>query len=241
MKLAVWPADPARRLAAALRASGVVTDTAEVAPFEAKAVLAGGRADLALVPTLDVLRAPEAFLLVPGVALAGEQDPLLRLVVRSPLNAIGAVAFDPRHGQAALLAQIVLKEHYGVAAMFAPVPDPPAVQGDYDAAFIPAEAAPSDAVVLDLGREWTDLTLRPMVWGLLAARSDVLNPASTQVLRDAARAAEAVDDGVFQLTLDGYAHDGLDEFVKHLYYHGTLTDMPELPFLALPEEDEAEA
>ena len=44
-----------------------------------------------------------------------------------------------------------------------------------------------------------------------------------------------VVDGVavFQLTLDGYAADGLDEFTEHLFATGTLTQIPGLPFIDL--------
>jgi hypothetical protein len=103
--------------------------------------------------------------------------------------------------------------------------------------------------VLDLGQEWTDLTLRPMVWGLLAARPGTLNAEIGRRLQDLIAAAStdarfvdalsAEGARVYQLTLDGYAHDGLDEFVNHLYYHGTLADLPDLPFLALSPEGEA--
>ena len=39
----------------------------------------------------------------------------------------------------------------------------------------------------------------------------------------------------YQLTLDGYAHDGLDELANHLYYHRVLADLPALPFVEVPE------
>jgi predicted solute-binding protein len=243
MRLAVWPVDPARSLAAALAGSGLVTETIGVAPFEAGAALREGRVDLALVPTLDVLRDPEAFALVPGVGLVGERCPTVRLVVAGPLDAVRTVAFDPRYAQEVLLTQLLLREHYGAAPAFVPA-DPAASLDERlagrDAALVPVgEAAGAGRVVLDLGQEWTELTLRPMVWGLVAARAGTLDAATARALGEAVAAApaDAADDGRhYQRTLDGYAHAGLDELVNHLYYHRVLDDLPALPFVTLPEE-----
>ncbi|NNF57135.1 MAG: hypothetical protein HKN04_02740 [Rhodothermaceae bacterium] len=248
MKLAVWPSPPAQALADVLAEAGMLSETATVEPFNAARALEQGTVDLALVPTLDVLRQPDAFDLVPGVALAGERDPLTKLVVGSALDAVETVAFDPRHGQAALLAQLVLKEHYSAKPSFAPA-DPSVglemLLAGHSAALVSAASEATDAVVLDLGQEWTDLTLRPMVWGLLAARSGSLAIEIARRLRDAVQGAAPPDVArtdhgtlVYQFSLDGYAHDGLDEFVNHLYYHGTLADFPDLPFLVIPPDDE---
>ncbi|MDX1420194.1 MAG: MqnA/MqnD/SBP family protein [Rubricoccaceae bacterium] len=165
MRIAVWPVAPARALGAALRDAGPVTDTVEVAPFEASAALRDGRADLALVPTLDVLRDPDAYAVAPGVGLVGERCPTVRLVLAGPLDAVETVAFDPRYGQEVLLTQLLLREHYGAAPAF--VPSDPATPlaerlAGHDAALVPAEAqVPDEAVVLDLGQEWTELRSAP--------------------------------------------------------------------------------
>jgi hypothetical protein len=248
MKLAVWPSSPAQALADVLAEAGVLSETITVEPFRAARALEQGAVDLALVPTLDVLRQPDTFEVVPGVALVGERDPLTQLVIGSALDAIETVAFDPRHGQAALLAQLILKEHYDAKPSFVPSDPSAAVEvllAEHSAALVSAEAKAGDAVVLDLGQEWTDLTLRPMVWGLLAARPGILNVDTARRLRDAVQAAPPLDVArtdhgtlVYQFSLDGYAHDGLDEFVNHLYYHGTLSDFPDLPFLVIPPDDE---
>ena len=243
MRLAVWPVPPAQALADVLAEAGPVTEVSMVAPYDAVAALREDRADLALVPTLDVLRDPEAFELLPGVALVGEQDPLLRLVLGSPLDQIRRIAFDPRYGQAALLAQIVLKEHYGARPSFSPV-DPAipldATLADRDAAFVPLGTETGTHVALDLGQEWTELTLRPMVWGLVAARAGALDADDARALAEAAAVPPEETEALrhYQLTLDGYGHAGLDELVSHLYYHRVLDDLPALPFVATPQEDE---
>lgn len=246
MRLAVWPVLPARALARAL--GDLITEVVEVEPFEARAAVDSGRADLALVPTLDVLRAYAGLEVVPGVALAGERSPRRRLVVGSALDAIETIAFDPHDAQEALLSQLVLREHYGAQPTFQ-LPPPDAglaeVLDTQSAALVGyADAVPEGAFVLDPGQEWTDLTLRPMVWGLLASREGVVDADSARRLRAAVQEAPVSDDlfvdgvGVYQLTLDGYAVDGLDQLAEYLFATGTLSEVPPVPFVEIPDEDE---
>jgi predicted solute-binding protein len=247
MRLAVWPVAPAQALGAALRGAGPVTEVAEVAPFEAAAALREGRVDLALVPTLDVLRDPAGLALVPGVGLVGERCPTVRLVVAGALDAVRTVAFDPRYAQEVLLTQLLLREHYGGAPTFAPA-DPAAPLearlAGRDAVLVPADEPVGEGhVVLDLGQEWTELTLRPMVWGLVAARAGDLDVDAALALAGAAASADpsdVTDDEArrYQLTLDGYAHAGLEELADHLFYHRVLDDLPSLPFIGLSGESE---
>ena len=247
MRLAVWPVLPARALARAL--ADLVTEVVEVEPHDARAALDDGRADLALVPTLDVLRRYEGLDVLPGVAFAGERSPRRRLVVGSALDAIESIGFDPRDAQEALLAQLVLREHYGTQATFA-LADPAARLGDVlqtaSAALVDyAEAVPEGAFVLDPAQEWVDLTLRPYVWGLLAAPEGTVEPETARRVQAAVQAAGPSDDlevdgvGVYQLTFDGYAVDGLDQMREYLFATGTLQEIPEVPFLELPDEDGA--
>jgi predicted solute-binding protein len=233
MRLAIWPLDPARALGAALE--GLVASVAEVEPWDSAAALADGRCEIALVPTLEVLRSPSLFDVVPGVALAGEASPSMALVVGKGLDHVRTLAFDPRYAQEALLAAILLREHYGAEPSFAA--DDPAAPlaerlGKHDAALVPTLLAgdlPPGAVALDLGAEWMDLTTRPFVWGLLAARAGELTGAAARSLAAAARAAEAPTG--WQFTLAGYGHEGLTEFAGHLFFHGALQEMPELSFV----------
>ena len=243
MRLAVWPGPAASALADALAASGVVTETVVVEPHEARAALDAERADLVLLTALDVLRAPDGLAVVPGVALAGERSVRRVLVVAAPLDQIHTVAFDPRDTQEALLTQLVLREHYGGKPTFvlgAPGSTLAEWLEDADAALVPLGDAgdlPHGAYVLDLGQEFVDLTLRPMPWGLVAARAGTLAPSAAAALADAARLANPDDerlrlDGVaaFQLTLDGYAADGLEQLAQLWFQTGTLDDVPDVPF-----------
>ncbi|HEX9953028.1 MAG TPA: MqnA/MqnD/SBP family protein [Rubricoccaceae bacterium] len=257
MRLAVWPGAASAALADALMASGVVTETTVVEPHEARALLDAEGADLVLLPTLNVLRAPDEIVVVPGVALAGERSDRRALVVAAPLDAVHTVAFDPRDQQEALLAQLLLREHYGgkpVFALGAPGAGLDEWLQDADAALVPLDVArdaeAAGAIVLELGQEFVDLTIRPMPWGLVAARVGTLAPQHAAALADAARLADPNDerlalDGVaaFQLTLDGYAADGLEQLAELWFQTGTLTDIADVPFaptLVPKETDEDE-
>ena len=257
MTLAVWSGAASAALADALVASGVVTEVVVVEPHEARTLLDEGGADLVLLPTLDVLLAPDDLAVVPGVALAGERSDRRALVLDAPLDAIATVAFDPRDRQEALLAQLLLREHYGNKPTFAlGAPGRPLAEWleNADAALVPLDVArdaeAAGAVVLDLGQEFVDLTIRPMPWGLVAARAGLLPPTQAAALADAARLADPDDerlalDGVaaFQLTLDGYAMDGLDQLAELWFQTGTLEDIADVPFaptLAPVEPDDEE-
>ena len=243
MRLAVWPVAPARALGTAL--ADLVTEIVEVEPFEARAALEAGRVELALVPTLEVLRAPDGLEAVPGVALAGERSPRRQLVVGSALDAIETVGFDPRDAQEAILTQLVLREHYGAEPTFALAPPgtPLAeVLARQSAALVDvAEALPEATFALDPGQEWTDLTLRPYPWALLAAPAGILPPATAERIRSTIQATPPTEAlvqdgvGVYQLTLDGYAMDGLDQLAEMLFATGTLADIPAVPFVEIPE------
>lgn len=246
MRLAVWPVAPARALATAL--ADLVTEIVEVEPHEARPALDEGGVELALLPTLEVLRAHDGLEVVPGVALAGERSPRRHLVVGSALDAIETIGFDPRDAQEALLTQLVLREHYGsdvsfaLAPMGTPLADTLASQS---AALVDvAEAAPEGTFSLDPGQEWLDLTLRPYPWGLLAARAGSVDADAARRLRAAALAAPPTDAltvdgvGVYQLTLDGYAADGLDQIAEYLFQTGTLGEVPAIPFVAIPDDEE---
>ena len=245
MRLAVWPVAPARALASAL--ADLVTETVEVEPFEARPALEERGADLALVPTLDVLRAHAGLDVVPGVALAGEASPRRRLVVGSALDAIETIAFDPRDQQEAILTQLVMREHYGTQAQFAmsdPAEPLAGVLEAHSAALVgDRDAVPDGAFALDPGREWTDLTLRPYPWGLLAVLEGALSVEAARRVRAAVQAAPPsaalFHDGVgaYQLTLDGYVNDGLDQLGEYLFQTGTLAEVPAVPFIEIPDED----
>lgn len=249
MRLAVPDVAAALRLAQDWAGrTGPVTAWETVALPEAERALRAGHVELAFVPTLAVVRDPEAFSVVPGVGLVGRAFGPVRLLLRRGLAHLGSVALEPRFAQEALLARVLLKEHYGAEPRFVALPDVREAPPEIDALLLPAgqpaEAGP-EGLVLDLGREWFELTTRPMVWALLAATAGGVEPDEAAYLREAARDAFPEDDEAglhaeepAAVTLAAYAHAGLEAWMDHLYYHGALTDLPQIPFVQIPEEED---
>ena len=248
MRLAVPDVDAATALARTWAEGASPVDSWEVAPlYGAERLLRAGHADLAFLPTLSVLRHADDFSVIPGVGLVGSAYGPVRLDVRSGLDALDRIGFDPHFAQEVLLAQVLLKEHYDAQPTFVPIPSGAPGPPDLSARLRVGEAAEpaSDVLALDLAREWFELTTRPFVWGLLAAPVGTVTPAEAKLLRDEAlRDSPPPDLGTEPtmggITLAGWAHAGLEEWANHLFYHRALDDLPEIPFAELPEEDEEE-
>lgn len=251
MRLIVPDVEAARALARTwAEGASAVTEWGTAPLYEAERRLRAGLADLAFVPALAVLRDPDAFSVVPGVGLVGGAGVPARLAVFSALDRIRRVGFDPHFAQEALLAQVLLKELYDAQPVFVPlgggaVPaDPSAGSGQaLDAELRVGGDAPEAGYVMDLAHEWFELTTRPFVWALLAAPVGTVEPHEAQRLRDAALELDpermpGTDPAVGGVTLAAYAHAGLEDWVKHLFYHRALDDMPAIPFVELPEEDD---
>ena len=243
--LAVWPGEPSEALGRVL-AEALGGSVVTVEPHAAAGALASGAVDLALVPTLAVLRDVDAFSLAPGAGLVGERSPTRVLAIGVPLDSVETIAFDPRWGQEALLAQMLLREHFDLQPAFRPVPsDAPAARllAEHGAALVAPEAdLPDGTVVLDLGREWADLTSRPMVWGLVAsARGRMDEPTARAIAAATFASGDPTGEGDFQLSLAGLGYSGLEAFADHLFYTGTLEAIPELPFVRVETGDEEPA
>jgi hypothetical protein len=247
LRLAVPDVAAARALAEVWsRGAGAVASW-DTLPLEAaEAALRSGSVDLAFVPTLAVLRDPEAFSVVPGVALVGRAYGPARLHLPGGLAAVRpeatvSVGVDPRYQQEALLVRVLLVEHYGARPQFVPF------QGEapagLDAVLLGPDApAPITGFVLDLGREWFELTTRPMVWALLVATTGGVDVEEGRFLRDSTReeAGEPEVPGTEEpasVTLGAYAHAGLEEWMRYLFYQGALEEMTELPYIAFPEDE----
>lgn len=253
MRLAVPDLEAARDLAQRWSggAGGLVTDWQALPPEAAEAALRAGHVDLAFVPTLSVLRDPDAFAVVPGVALVGKayRPAHLHLPLgleplrpRQPLR----VGVNPRFPQEALLAQVVLRELYGVTPQFVPY-EGEVPEGLSAVLLSPGDAVPGTGLTLDLGREWFELTTRPMVWALLAVTAGGIEGEEARFLRDIAREGEEGEDegGLHteepaSTTLAAYAHAGLDAWVDYLFYHRALPAVPEIPFAVIPEDGVAD-
>jgi chorismate dehydratase len=252
LRVSVPPLDDARALLGEWgRGAGAIVEGVSAPLDEAERLLKAGRTDVAFVPTLSILRDPDAFSVVPGVAIVGRAYPAPRLHLPAGLAPLAAgqtvtIGLNPRFAQEALLAQVIVKEAYGALPQFLPVPDGMAAPAGVDAYLLAADApAVGGGVTLDLGQEWFELTTRPMVWALLAGTTGGIEPAEAQLLRDRTLALEGEPDAASieepaSFTLAAYAHAGLEAWIHHLYYHRALTDLPVIPFVEIVEPGEGE-
>ena len=200
MRLAIW-----NEQAAEFIVSGF-TSGAVASPFDIQRhpratctkLLKAGKVDLALVPTLTVLRDHEDYDALPAVALSTWGYPFAQLVLRGGLgDPFKTLAFDPRYAQEAVLSRIVLAEHYQQEPSFVPYEAPTREQllaAPEDASLHVGPDVPllrTDRITLDLGQEWYELANYPMVWGLFAARKDEGVSEMVHAVRASAEAAEA--------------------------------------------------
>ena len=261
-RLAIWNYHPAEVLAFGLTSGAVpspYTDIVRWEPLQCFRGLQQGAVSTALIPTLQVLRSPDAFDVAPHVGIVTSAYPYVRLFLRKGLEAIEKVAFDPRYAQEILVTRIVLREHYQVMPAFIPKEQVALELLDtYDAVLLVGPEVPmisSSYLALDIGQEWFELTAYPMVWGLVAAQKGTMTVEEALALKaSAAFGAENIDLWLqaaeppepirqflqehFSPLLEGPALGGLDELAEYFFFYGVLDEIPDIPFLDLPEEED---
>ncbi len=141
--------------------------------------LSRGRLDVALIPVIEYFRAG-TYSIIPNIAVASHGPVLsVTLFSRVPWMSIRSVALDVGSRTSAALAQILLRQRYGVEAAIRPLPlDQPADSAEADAVLLIGDRAmraclPGFAHVFDLGQEWHDWTGLPFVYAVWAVGADV--------------------------------------------------------------------
>ena len=151
--------------------------------------LQNGTAQVALIPADIALANPDEFDVIPAVAVSTWNNPFAVLTVDA-LRSGGTLGV--MHGVegrlSALLAAIVLKEHYGtIAALNERVSLPEEVAPDA-LITIPLEGeigqTDNTAVVMDLGQEWYELSNYPFVWAVFVTRKGEASPSVITTIRD---------------------------------------------------------
>lgn len=266
MRLAIWNEPTAEFLVSGFLSGAVSSDVEIVrgSRSDCERWLRAGLVDVALVPALSVLRDTEAFDALPAVAFSTWDYPFARLVTREGLERpIGSLAVDPRFAQEALVARIILSEHYGAEPVLKPFEAPTPKEllaADVDAALIIGVDTPAlqtSRYAMDLGQEWYELTNYPMVWGLFAVRKGEADERFARTLRDAVAASEEQRDLWVQtqetypelhtfylenlrVRLDDLATASLTKFCDYLYFYGVTEETPMLPLIDIAEDEEDE-
>jgi chorismate dehydratase len=148
-------------------------------PAECADRLADGRADIGIVPSVELNRQKLEIIRGAGIACKGPVRSIL-LISKVPFHEIRTLATDSCSRTSVALSRIVLARKYGVEPqVHSQAPHLGNMLEHSDAALIIGDAAlllnPAELPfqVLDLGDEWTKLTELPMVFAVWAARAEL--------------------------------------------------------------------
>ena len=229
---------------------------------ECRDAVIDGSAQIALIPILQAFREVELFDVLPAVSLSSWDNPYVRLLVKEALgSSIKTVAIDPAFPQEALLAKVILKEHYNSEPVFQPamqLSSKSVAERQEDAVLLiqnTTELKNHPGMQLDLGRDWFELTHYPMVWGVFVMGKGQANDEAVKTLRTLAQYTELYSgDWVAENTiseplksfyteglryrLDDLAVAGITALQDYLYYNEALEDMSPLPMYELVQDQD---
>jgi chorismate dehydratase len=141
--------------------------------------LAAGRFDVALIPSIEYLRQPGLRIASDAVVACDGPVRSVKLFGRVPVERVETLALDEGSRTSAALAQILLRERFGLKPRLRSLPlnsapgncpaDALVVIGDRGM-FAPEEEL---AFAWDLGEEWSRWTGLPFVFALWAARQHI--------------------------------------------------------------------
>jgi predicted solute-binding protein len=144
-------------------------------PAECADRLQDGRADIGIVPAIEVPRQNLTITATTGIVCHGAVRSIL-LTSKVPLDQIRTVGADSSSRTSVVLTEIILRKKYGAEPEMIPaMPHLDAMLQKNDAALVigdPAlriDPAESRYAVLDLGAEWTAMTGLPFVFAVWAA------------------------------------------------------------------------
>ena len=173
-------------------------------PSECARLLHAHETDLGLIPSIEYLRGPAPYLLVPGPAVIS-RGPVASVAIytRREPGDIRTIAMDTSSRTSVALATVVLRRRFDAA------PDPAPMAPDLDAMLARADAAliiGDNALFLDeqaagvrkidLGEEWTAMTGLPFVYACWTGWPDAVGPDDVLALQRARDAGVAQSDAV---------------------------------------------
>lgn len=155
--------------------------------------VAAGQADLGIVPVAEIARHGWPYLRDVGIACSGPVRSIL-LIAKVPLNQIQTLAADSSSRTSVMLTRVVLQRKYGSRPRVRTMaPNLTNMLAEADAALIIGDPAlrtePKELPyqVLDLGREWTEMTGLPMVFALWAGPAEAIPEAHRQAFAESCR------------------------------------------------------
>src|SRR5215831_5747256 len=173
-------------------------------PSECARLLHARETDLGLIPSIEYLRGPAPYALVPGPAVIS-RGPVASVAIytrRDPKD-IRTIAMDTSSRTSVALATVLLARRFGVTAEAAPMaPDLDAMLARADAALVIGDTAlfldhaALGARKIDLGEEWTAMTGLPFVYACWTGWPGALDRGDVMALQQARDAGVAQSDAV---------------------------------------------
>jgi len=174
-------------------------------PSECADRMAGGAADIGIVPSFELTRQDLEIIPGAGIACHGPVRSIL-LVSRRPVPEIRTLAVDSSSRTSVQLARVILERRYGAEYTAIPhAPDLEAMLLVADAALLIGDSAlrldPKSLPyeVHDLGGEWVEMTGAPMVFAVWAARKGAVTPEVVEAFRGSCRYGLAQMDEIVAL------------------------------------------
>lgn len=169
-------------------------------PSRCAALLHDNAIDVGMIPSIEYLRGPVPYRIVPGLGIISEGEVAsVALFCRVPLAQVTRIALDASSRSSSGLTRVLCREAWGIDPGFEDVPaDRAAAVDGVDAALLIGDPAlfldPQAAGLtkIDLGAEWTRMTGLPFVWAFWAGRAGVMDAAGIATLQ-AVRAAGVVN------------------------------------------------
>ena len=173
-------------------------------PSECARLLHAHETDLGLIPSIEYLRGPSEYWMVPGPAVTS-RGPVASVAIytrREPRD-IRTIAMDTSSRTSVALATIMLRRRFGAAPEPAPMaPDLDAMLEQNDAALIIGDVAlfldhdASGATKIDLGEEWTAMTGLPFVYACWTGWPEAVRRHDVTILQRARDAGMAQSNAV---------------------------------------------
>ena len=200
-------------------------------PAECARLLHARETDVGLIPSIEYLRGPRPYAIVPGPAVTS-RGPVASVAIftRREMRDVRTIAMDTSSRTSVALSTVMLRRRFGIAPE--PVHMPPdlnAMLRRADAALIIGDIAlylahqMEGVRKIDLGEEWTAMTGLPFVYACWTGWPDALDRADVAALQrardegvaqsDAVAAAYHPDDTRKQAVARRYLRDNIRYFL----------------------------
>jgi chorismate dehydratase len=159
-------------------------------PSRCAALLHEGAIDLGLVPSIEYLRGPEPYWIVPGPAIAS-RGPVASVLLYTtrPISDVRTIALDTSSRTSVALVRVLCAREFGIAPTLVPHgPDLHAMLTVCDAALVIGDLAlfeASQVEKIDLGEAWTKATGLPFVYAFWAGREGRVTTADVRAIQQA--------------------------------------------------------